>query len=140
MNTKTPEKQPVRRPFAPHVFKERFIRAVEFIEKNIQLQQVGERERRVVAAALNRVFGGEKTMRYEVCAWLTGHASTKSMSRAQIKALLRVLDIEDFDDVPIGEAIVEFRQAHAEALKEKGQQVLPMFSDSNSNSNSEGQQ
>lgn len=120
-----PPAEPVR-PFAPAVFKARFAQAVEIIEKANHLDEIGERERQVVADVLGNIFNGDKTMRYETCDWLTGHASTKAMSRAQIKALLRVLDVKNFDDYPRAEAMAEFRQAHTEALKAKGQQTLPM--------------
>lgn len=114
-----------KRPYQPDEFKERFTKAVEAIQEKNHLENIGEMQRKIVASIIDTTFNGSKTMRYEVCEWLTGHASTKDMSKAQIKALLHVAQVIDFDDMPCPEFIQEIKWAHAEALKAKGQQTMP---------------
>jgi hypothetical protein len=64
-------------------------------------------------------------MRYEVCQWLTGHGSTKEMSKGQLRALMVIMGVEEFGIAPKAEAMQEIRQAHAQALIDAGQQTLP---------------
>ena len=99
--------------------------AVKAIAEVNHLENIGEQQRHMVAAALDGIFNGEKTMRYETCDWLTGHTSTKKMSAAQIKALLKIMDIADFEAIPCQNSIQEMRWAHEAALIAKGQKVLP---------------
>ena len=121
---KKPEPAKSARPYAPDMFLEKFEVAVEVITKNNHLDQIGEREQRIIASAIDGIFSGERIMRHEVCKWLTGHASTKEMSKAQLKALMHIMNINDFNQAPSMESIAEIRQAHAEALRANGQQEL----------------
>lgn len=116
---------PVTRPYPPEVFKVKFETLTAAIQAKNNLGPVGEREQRIIASALDGVFSGEKTMRYEVCNWLTGHSSTKDMSKAQLRALMSVMGISDFNQAPITDSMTEFRQAHAAALVASGQTELP---------------
>ena len=119
-------KQPVKRPYPADVFKTKFGEVVQaIIEKNNLDKEIGERERRLVASMLDGIFNGEKTMRYEVCKWLTGYASTKDMSKAEIKAILKIMDVGSFEDAPRSEAIQEFRWGHEAALIAAGQLQMP---------------
>jgi hypothetical protein len=116
--------KPVTRPYPPELFKSKFTAAVALVEKQNHLDKIGEREQRIVAGAIDGVFNGEKTMRYELCKWLTGKASTKEMSKAQLKALMLVMGINDFNQAPIADAMTELKQAHEAALVVAGQQDL----------------
>lgn len=113
------------RPYPPEVFKQKFAILTETLQANNHLENVGEYQQRIIASALDGVFGGEKTMRYEVCNWLTGHSSTKDMSKAQVKAIMAVMSITDFNQAPSVDSMTEFKQAHAAALVASGQGELP---------------
>jgi hypothetical protein len=63
-------------------------------------------------------------MRYEVCNWLVGERSTKLMTPYQIKALMKVMEVTEFDTPPSDVSISELRSAHTEALKASGQAEL----------------
>ncbi len=123
--TPPPPQQTPARPYPPALFREKFQAAVKVAEAQNHLNVIGEREQRIVASTLDSIFNGEKTMRYEVSKWLTGASSTSQMSKAQIKALMIVLGVTDYNQPPLQTAIAEFRQAHTEALRESGQQELP---------------
>jgi hypothetical protein len=114
------------RPYPPEVFKDKFAQAVAVITQNNHLENIGSKQRQIVAAVLDTIFNGEKTMRYETLEWLCGKSSTKDLGAAQVKAILRILDVEDFEDAPRADAMEEFRQAHAAALIAKGQQQLQL--------------
>lgn len=120
-----PQPAQTSRPYPAEIFKEKFAQMVTAIAEKNHLDEIGERERRLVAAVLDGIFNGQKTMRYEVCDWLTGAASTKDLSKAQVKALLKILDVGDFEDAPRSEAMQEFRWAHEAALIAKGQLKMP---------------
>jgi hypothetical protein len=47
------------------------------------------------------------------------------MSKAQLKALMTVMSVSDFNQAPKAEAITEFRQAHGQALLDGGQLEIP---------------
>jgi hypothetical protein len=113
--------QPATRPYPPALFREKFSIAVDLIEKQNHLEKIGEREQKIVASAIDGIFGGEKTMRYEVCQWLTGKASTKEMSKGQLRALMLIMGVEDFNIAPKVEAMQEIKLAHAQALADAGQ-------------------
>lgn len=112
------------RPYPPELFKEKFEAATAVILEKNHLEGVGAREQQIIASALDSIFGGEKTVRYEVCKWLTGHASTKEMSKAQLKALLVVMGVSDYNQPPKSEFMTEIKAAHAHALRAAGQQDL----------------
>ncbi|MBV5322579.1 MAG: hypothetical protein JZU60_01940 [Ilumatobacteraceae bacterium] len=116
---------PLVRPYSPDVFRAKFATLAAALELNNHLENVGEYQQRIVASALDGIFNGEKTMRYEVCNWLTGHSSTKDMSKAQVKAIMNVMGVTDFNQAPTVNAMTEFRQAHAAALVASGQAKLP---------------
>jgi hypothetical protein len=56
-------------------------------------------------------------MRYEVCKWLAGKSSTKDLAPAQIKALMLIMGIDDYNQPPKPEAMAELKQAHTAALE-----------------------
>lgn len=114
------------RPYPPEIFKQKFEAAVAIITEKNNLSGIGDGARKVVASAIDGIFSGEKTMRYEVCQWLTGHSSTKDMTPAQLKALMTIMGTSEFNVPPKPEAIQELRQAHAAALVEAGQGQLPL--------------
>lgn len=116
--------KPAERPYLPEVFKAKFEAAVQLITEKNHLDKIGDRERQIVASALDGIFNGEKTKRYEVCKWLTGKASTKDMGPAQIKALLLIMGIDDYNQPPKAEAMTELKQAHTAALEAGGQGKL----------------
>lgn len=78
----------------------------------------------MIAACIDNIFNGEKSDRYAVCQWLFGHASTKDMTDAEVKTLMVIAGVTDFDQIPSDNAITEFRSALPEALKAQGQQAL----------------
>jgi len=110
------------RPYPPELFKEKFQSLSAAIQEKNHLDNIGEYQQRIVASAIDGIFGGEHTMRYEVCNWLTGYSSTKDMHKSQIKALLSVMGVTDFNQAPSVESMTEFKSAHTEALKAAGQQ------------------
>ena len=114
-----------KRPYQAVEFKQRFDLAVKVIEEKNHLDSIGDIHRRIVASIIDTTFNGSQTMRYEVCEWLTGYASTKDMSKAQIKTIMHIAQVVDFDDMPCAEFIQEIKWAHDAALKAKGQQVIP---------------
>lgn len=83
-----------------------------------------DRMRKVVASALDGIFGGDKTQRYELCKWLTGKASSKEMTPGYVLALAAWLEVLDFGQPPAEYAIYEARAALPEALKTAGQGQL----------------
>lgn len=85
-----------------------------------------DKDRKVLASAVDTIFGGEKTMRYELFKYLTGEASTQKMQPANVAALLDILEITDFNQAPAPAAITMFRAAHSEVLKAQGQAELGM--------------
>lgn len=117
--TEMKEEPKPERPYSPQTLKSRFEEAVKKSSNG-----ASESDRKVVASVLDAVFDGEKTKRYEMTKWLCGESSTKKLSGAQIKALMRWLEIASFGDMPSPHAITEARQALDEALKAAGQGEL----------------
>ena len=117
------EKKPaeITRPYPPEIFREKFSAVVAAVQEKNHLDKIGEPQRKIVASAIDGIFEGEKTMRYEVCNWLTGSSSTKDMTKAQIRALMLIMGVEDFNQAPKAEAIAELKAAHAAALVAAGQ-------------------
>lgn len=114
-----PRKTEPVRPYAPELFLEKFgALSQAMLERNVTCSDA---ERRVVASAIDGIFNGETTMRYEVCDWLTGKSSTKDMSPAQIHALLKTMGITSFNQAPSENSMTEIRAAHTEALRSNGQ-------------------
>ena len=121
---KAAEPVEITRPYPPDVFKVKFDELVKAVEKSNHLHGVGEREQRIVPSAIDGIFAGEKTMRYEFTNWLTGHGSTKDLSKAQLKALMSVMGITDFNQAPSAQSMAEIKQAHSAALIAAGQGTL----------------
>jgi len=114
------------RPYEPATFKRLYGVLVDKLKKKTKGLTVSDMDRKVVASAIDTIFGGEKTMRYEFCNWLVGESSSKKMSPYDIKALLTVMEISGFNQPPSLFSETEIKQAHSEALREQGQQELPM--------------
>ena len=114
------------RPYEPATFKRLYGGLVDKLKKKNKALTVSDMDRKVVASAIDTIFGGEKTMRYEFCNWLVGESSSKKMSPYDIKALLTVMEISGFNQPPSLFSETEIKQAHSEALREQGQQELPM--------------
>lgn len=85
---------------------------------------VSQVDRQIVAKVLDNIFNGEKTNRYELCAWLVETASTKDMTQSQIKALMDWTDCHTFEAVPPAYVIAEARAAHSAALVANGQMTM----------------
>ncbi len=114
-----------KRPYQATEFKKKFELAVKAIAEKNHLDNIGDTHRKIVASMIDTTFDGSQTMRYEVCEWLTGNASTKDMSKAQVKALLHIAQVVEFGDMPCTEFIQEIKWAHEAALMAKGQQSMP---------------
>jgi phage recombination protein Bet len=112
------------RPYLPAVFKKRFEQLVAVLQKKNKILDVSPSTRKVLASAIDGIFNGEKTMRYEFSKWLTGTASTKEMSAYHVTALLKVMEVNGFDDAPSPESMAEIRSCHSEALREMGQMEM----------------
>ncbi len=82
------------------------------------------RLRQAIASALDGIFDGDKTKRYELCKWLTGKASTKDIPDAYVHALSDWLGVNDYGQPPVADAMAEARAALGEALKASGQKEL----------------
>jgi recombination protein RecT len=120
-----PVKEPgADRPYPPQVFKVKFENMVHIMEGKGAVS-VGEKDGQVLAAAIDGIYGGDALKRHEFTNWLTGHSSTKEMTPAQIKALLKIMDVSGFDQPPSVTSIKEIRMAHSEALREMGQTEFP---------------
>jgi len=114
---------PESRPYPPEILRAKYLKAVSnYIMDKSTCTEI---DRKIVAAAIDGIFDGEKTSRYETCKWLTGGtSSTQKMSAAEVKAFMKMLGAKSFEDAPLDESIQEFRQAHAAALVAAGQQEL----------------
>ena len=120
-----PVKEPASdRPYQPQVFKVKFENMVKAME-NKGAVTVGEKDGQVLAAAIDGIYEGDALKRHEFTNWLTGHSSTKEMTPAQIKALLRIMDVSGFDQPPSVISMKEIKMAHSEALREMGQTEFP---------------
>ena len=113
------------RPYAPDMFKEKFVIMVEQIEKKGDTV-LREKEADILASVINSIFDGDKTMRYTFTRWLCGHGSTKKLSPVQVRCLMTVMGVANFGDPPSAVSMTEIRQAHTFALKAEGQAELPM--------------
>jgi len=104
----TPEVVPApsERPYAPELFKERFLQVVRGIGGKGNVT-VSDTERNIVASAINGVVG--EAGRYVISAWLTGKQSTKEMGPHYIKAFLKVLDVRSYDQPPSEVSMIELR-------------------------------
>ncbi len=80
--------------------------------------------RHIIASAIDGIFDGDKTKRYELCKWLTGKASTKDIPDAYVHALSDWIGVSDYGQPPVADAMTEARAALGEALKASGQQEL----------------
>ena len=108
------------RPYPPETVKAKI---TEMVTKNKDAK-IHENHRKVLAAVLDTTFDGETTMRYELCQWLVGVASTKKMTAAQVRALLTWLGVDRFEDIPSEYVIAEARSCHTAALEAGGQAKL----------------
>jgi hypothetical protein len=95
------------------------------LQKKYKELKVTDVDRKVLAAAIDGVFNGDKLLRYEFTKWLTGTASTKDLNPYHVKALMTVMEIKSFDDAPNDFSLTEIRSAHSEALREMGQEEFP---------------
>ena len=67
-----------------------------------------DRHRKMLAKTLTTIFEGDKQKRYELCANLTGQASTKDIPDAYVQAMLKTwLEIDGWDQPPSEIAIKE---------------------------------
>jgi len=78
----------------------------------------------VLAARLDKILG-DKTKRYELCKWLSGQASTKSMDRYVILATLDWLGGRRLESEPSREAKKEVHSCLTEATEASG--IMDMF-------------
>lgn len=125
-----PDTQPAQsttpgRPYPPEVFLKKFLDGVKITEEAYALDKheckVTEQERHMVAAALDKILGGNKLARYEFCEWLCGFKSTADMSCVQIKVLMskKILNIKSFDDKSDETTAQEIKSAHEYVVKQK---------------------
>lgn len=89
-----------------------------------QEPNVSDNARKVLAAALDKA-AGDKTVRYEICQYLTGQSSTQDMN-LEVVALLNWLGVSKFEDVPADYVRKEISAVHTAALKAKGQIEMAM--------------
>lgn len=108
------------RPYAPAAL----FAKVEERSKAHATKVAPTRLRQAIASALDGIFDGDKTKRYELCKWLTGKASTKDIPDAYVHALSDWLGVNDYGQPPVADAMAEARAALGEALKAAGQQEL----------------
>lgn len=81
--------------------------------------------RKMLASVLNTVFEGDEESRYELCAHLTGHASTKDIPDAYIQAMLKTwAEISGWNQPPSELMIQESHSLLTYLRKEAGQQEL----------------
>ena len=67
-----------------------------------------DRHRKMLAKTLTTIFEGDKQKRYELCANLTGQASTKDIPDAYVQAMLKTwLGINGWDQPPSEISIME---------------------------------
>jgi hypothetical protein len=118
----TPDEE---RPYLPDVFRQRFNTLTNALRGKYKELKVTDGERKVLASAIDGVFNGDKTMRYEFTKWLTGTSSTKELNPYHVRALMTVMEVKSFDDAPNDYSMTEIRSAHAEALREMGQEEFP---------------
>lgn len=119
-----PRNQPLpvngsERPFPPEVLLVKYAQAVEAFER--AGTKASDRDVQTVAAALSMIFGSNKDgklLRHEFCQWLTGVASTKDMSDAQLLSLKRLMKLTDLGDKPCAESVTEFKDGHAAYILE----------------------
>lgn len=114
---------PDQRPYPPEVLRTKFAAIVAALEADPRTT-ITPVDRQIVAKTIKSIFDGDDTQRYAVCRWLTGTASTKDMSAAQIRALMKVTGVHDFGGVIDPNALTEFRQAYAAAIVAEGQRNL----------------
>ncbi len=109
-----------KRPYDPVALKTRIAEiAARFAGKTAE-----DRQRKILASCLDAVFGGESTKRYELCTWLVNAPSTKDMTSQYVLALLRWLEVADFNEPPSPLAVQEAQAALDEALRASGQASL----------------
>lgn len=70
-------------------------------------QPASDNDRKVLAAALGKVFSGNDENRHKVCTWLVGEQSTKNMDAATVLGLLKWMKVKTFADEPADVAILE---------------------------------
>ncbi len=120
----------IARPYPPEIFKAKLGAMATTIKSRIadgKARPCTDNARKVLAAALGKVWlAKEQTERYETCLWLTGESSTKKIPGEFVIALLRVMEVENFDDEPLEASRQELIQAHSAALIAAGQQILPL--------------
>jgi hypothetical protein len=113
------------RPYEPATFKVKYEAMVKQMEKKGEVV-LGEKDAQVLASTLDAIYSGDKLKRHEFTYWLVGKASTKDMSPAQVKCLLKIMDVSGFDQPPSVISMKEIRMAHSEALRAMGQTELPL--------------
>ena len=120
--------EPITRPYDPVNFKEHFENMVVVMTANYKMQKaeivIEARDRKVLASAIDTIFNGKKTKRYEFCKWLIGESSTKKMQPVHVKCLLKIMGIADFSQAPSEDSIKEINSGHSEALRSMGQEEL----------------
>lgn len=123
--TKPQENANSARPYAPDVFKSKFIDACVAIEKNYadsgKTCEVSDHNRKVLAAMLGKhCFKGNQLFRHEFLDWLCADPSTVTITCIQVRVLLKILNISgnDFDEKPDEVAVKEIIQAHEYAVKQ----------------------
>jgi hypothetical protein len=114
-----------QRPYEPATFKIKYDAMVKQMEKKGEVV-LGEKDAQVLASTLDAIYAGDKLKRHEFTYWLIGSASTKDMSPAQVKCLLKIMDVSGFDQPPSVISMKEIRMAHSEALRAMGQTELPL--------------
>jgi hypothetical protein len=120
-----PENAVSGRPYEPATFKVKYEAMVKQMEKKGEVV-LGEKDAQVLASTLDAIYAGDKLKRHEFTYWLVGKASTKDMSPAQVKCLLKIMDVSGFDQPPSVISMKEIRMAHSEALRAMGQTELPL--------------
>jgi hypothetical protein len=110
----------IKRPYTPEQLKAR----IDLIAGKLADKPCSDTQRKILASMLDTTFEGDKTKRYELSKWLFGAASTKEIAPNYILAGLRWLGVNDWNDVPVPEAIQEARNALPVALEAMGQAKL----------------
>lgn len=123
--TNPQEKVNAARPYAPDVFKSKFLDACVAIEKNYaesgKTCEVSDHNRKVLAAVLGKhCFKGNQLFRHEFLDWLCDDPSTATISCIQVRVLLKIMNISgnDFDEKPDEVAVKEIIQAHEYSVQQ----------------------
>lgn len=113
------------RPYAPNILHDKLDQAAVFFDT--KGMKATDRHRKILAAQLQTLFDGDDTKRYEFSKWATGVASTTEMTDDYVLALLnKWLEVDSFGQPPNEYAMQEAKAALPVALKDAGQEEMPL--------------